>query len=189
MLIKAAQQWTFDAAWDVLDAIRARKVFIPCGFSCLYEPDYAAYYEQMPAILAKFDRLIFYATDYRDVAFARQHGLTHLSFLPNGASDLEFAERPPPGIRARLGIPEDALMIMTIGTPINAKGHTELVQAFGQLDSQDRKLALILNGRWPTPGPPRPRHLRPRRLKRRRRKARRPRHFRRSRSRLNRSAM
>ncbi|HTI80191.1 MAG TPA: glycosyltransferase family 4 protein [Acetobacteraceae bacterium] len=156
VLIKAAQQWTFDAAWDVLDAMRPRKVFIPCGFSCLYEPDYAAYYEQMPAILAKFDRLIFYAEDYRDVAFARQHGLTHLSFLPNGASDVEFAERPPPGIRARLGIPEDALVIMTIGTPINAKGHTELAQAFCQLDSQNRKLALILNGRWPTPAPPPP---------------------------------
>src|SRR5262249_38830165 len=29
ILIKAAQQWTFDAAWEVLDEIKARKIFIP----------------------------------------------------------------------------------------------------------------------------------------------------------------
>src|ERR1700675_386224 len=36
ILIKAAQQWTFDALWPVLNKIKARKVFIPCGFSGLY---------------------------------------------------------------------------------------------------------------------------------------------------------
>src|ERR1700731_765564 len=35
ILIKAAQQWTFDALWPILDQIEARKVFIPCGFSGL----------------------------------------------------------------------------------------------------------------------------------------------------------
>jgi glycosyltransferase involved in cell wall biosynthesis len=153
ILIKAAQQWTFDAAWDALDAIRARKVFIPCGFSGLYEPAFAAYFRALPAIMAKFDRLIFYAERYRDVDFARQHGLTRLSFLPNGASEAEFATRPAPGIRARLGIPEDALLIMTVGTPINAKGHTELAQAFALLPPRDQPLSLILNGRWPEPPP------------------------------------
>src|SRR4029079_8072505 len=37
ILLMAAQQWSFDALWPVLDKIGARKVFIPCGFSCLYE--------------------------------------------------------------------------------------------------------------------------------------------------------
>src|ERR1700733_9450480 len=41
ILIKAAQQWSFDALWPVLDSITLRKVFIPCGFSGLYEPVYA----------------------------------------------------------------------------------------------------------------------------------------------------
>ncbi len=156
ILIKAAQQWTFDAAWDALDSITARKVFIPCGFSGLYEPSFATYFRDLPAILAKFDRLVFYAESYRDVDFARTHGLTRLSFLPNGASETEFAEPPAPGIRARLGVPEDALLIMTVGTPINAKGHTELAEAFALLPPRDRPLSLILNGRWPTRAPPAP---------------------------------
>ena len=38
ILIKAAQQWSFDALWPVLDDIKTRKVFVPCGFAGLYEP-------------------------------------------------------------------------------------------------------------------------------------------------------
>ena len=76
ILINAAQQWTFDAAWPVLDAIRAKKVLIPCGFSGLYLPQYRSYFEEIPNILGKFDRLIFHAESYRDIDFARQQGLT-----------------------------------------------------------------------------------------------------------------
>jgi hypothetical protein len=45
ILIKAAQQWTFDALWSDLAEISARKVFIPCGFSGLYESRYQAYFK------------------------------------------------------------------------------------------------------------------------------------------------
>jgi glycosyltransferase involved in cell wall biosynthesis len=154
VMIKAAQQWTFDAAWPALDDIKARKVFIPCGFSCLYEPDFAQYFAALPAILAKFDDLIFYAESYRDVDFARRHGLERLiRFLPNGASESEFADPDPGDIRRRLGVPDEALLVMTVGTPIGAKGHTELAEAFGLLPSSGRPLALLLNGQWPEQPP------------------------------------
>ncbi|WP_439493741.1 glycosyltransferase [Bosea sp. (in: a-proteobacteria)] len=154
ILIKAAQQWTFDASWDALDHIKARKVFIPCGFSGLYEPAYREYFQQLPNILRKWDHLIFYAESYRDIDFARAHQLERRSFLPNGASEFEFNSAPPPGIRARLGISDDALLVMTVGSPINAKGHTELAQAFARLDPKGRTLALLLNGNWPQPPAP-----------------------------------
>lgn len=155
ILIKAAQQWTFDAAWPALDAIKARKVFIPCGFSGLYEPAYRDYFAELPAILEKFDRLIFYAECYRDVDFCRDRGLQRLAFLPNGASERDFARDPEAvdraALRKRLGIPEHAFAIITVGTPINAKGHAELAQAFGLLDGRGQELCLVLNGQWPTP--------------------------------------
>src|ERR1700761_3843084 len=44
ILIKAAQQWSFDALIPLLDRIKVRKVFIPCGFSALYEPRFAGYF-------------------------------------------------------------------------------------------------------------------------------------------------
>jgi hypothetical protein len=77
VLIKAAQQWTFDALWPVLDQIEGRKVFIPCGFSRLYETAYSAYFAELPSVLRKFDHLIFYAENYRDIDLARAHGLTN----------------------------------------------------------------------------------------------------------------
>jgi glycosyltransferase involved in cell wall biosynthesis len=149
ILIKAAQQWTFDALWPVLDGVTARKVFIPCGFSCLYEPAYSDYFIQLPQILRKFDHLIFYANEYRDIDFARAHGLTNISVLPNGASEVEFSALPDPAFRARLGIPEDDFVFFTVGSPISMKGHKAVAEAFAKIKLDGRSATLILNGNWP----------------------------------------
>ena len=148
ILIKAAQQWTFDALWPVLDRITARKVFIPCGFSSLYEPAYAHYFAQMPQALRKLDHLIFYAQSYRDVDFARAEGLDNLSVLPNGASELEFDKRPEPDFRDRLDISPDEFVFLTVGSPVYAKGHRQVAEAFARLDTGGRRATLILNGDW-----------------------------------------
>ena len=90
ILIMAAQQWSFDALWPVLDDIKARKVFIPCGFSSLFEPDYAQYFKEIPAVLRKFDHLVFNAGKYRDIDFVKGHGLSDFTVLPNGISEADF---------------------------------------------------------------------------------------------------
>jgi glycosyltransferase involved in cell wall biosynthesis len=151
IMIKAAQQWTFDAAWDALDTISARKVFIPCGYSGLYLPEYRDYFKALPDILAKFDRLIFYAERYRDIDFSREHGQTHFDVVPNGASDIEFAVAPDASFRETLGIAQDEIVLLTVGSPINSKGHLEAVIAFNMLERPDERMILILNGNWPEP--------------------------------------
>jgi L-malate glycosyltransferase len=151
ILIKAAQQWSFDALWPVLDQVKVRKVFVPCGFSCLYEPDYADYFAQLPDVLRKFDHLIFYAENYRDINFARAHGITTFSIIPNGASETDFAAPADGRLRAKLGIPADDLLLLTVGTPVNAKGHKEVGKAFAEMDLCGRNATLILNGAWPKP--------------------------------------
>jgi len=154
ILINAAQQWTFDAAIPVLDAISARKVCIPCGFSGLYWPEFHSYFEQMPDFLRKFDHLIFHADSYRDIDFARQHNLSNYSIVPNGASEEEFLVPPRKNFRATLGIAEDDFLILTVGAPISSKGHAELAQAFALLPMQSGETAsLILNGNWPLEKP------------------------------------
>lgn len=151
VLVKAAQQWTFDALWPVLDRIAARKVFVPCGFSGLHDPDFFDYFRQMPQVLRKFDHLIFYAEKYRDIDFARAHGLGNFSIVPNGASELEFDGAPDPGIRARLGIADEDFVFLTVGSPIAMKGHREIAEAYARLDGGGRRTTLILNGNWPVP--------------------------------------
>lgn len=154
ILIKAAQQWSFDALWPVLDQIRARKVFVPCGFSCFYEPSFKDYFRQLPDILKKFDHLIFYAERYRDIDFARANGITHFSVIPNGASETEFGRetRQDGRLRKELGISEIDLVLLTVGAPVNAKGHETVAEAFAQVDTGGRDATLILNGNWPGPG-------------------------------------
>src|SRR5579872_7313367 len=94
VLIMAAQQWSFDALCPVLDDIRARKVFIPCGFSGFYDPHFAQYFRELPEVLRKFDHLIFNAEKYRDIDFARSVGLTNFTVLPNGTSEADFEREP-----------------------------------------------------------------------------------------------
>ncbi|QPK64915.1 glycosyltransferase family 4 protein [Methylomonas sp. LL1] len=149
LMIKAAQQWTFDALWPVLDSINIRKVFIPCGFSGLFEPTYVGYFKDLPDILRKFDHLIFYAERYRDTDFARAHGITNLSILPNGASEIEFSVAPDPDFRLRHSIPESSFVLLTVGSMTGVKGHRELVEAFVRLKASKQHVTLILNGNPP----------------------------------------
>ncbi len=149
ILIKAAQQWTFDALWPVLDRIKARKVFIPCGFSGLYQPAYTAYFKQLPDILRLFDHLIFYASQYRDINFVRNHGMHHFSIIPNGASETEFEVPSDPSFRKRYNIPEESFLFLTVGGLTGMKGHLELAKAFAKLDTGNRPAVLLLNGNHP----------------------------------------
>lgn len=149
ILIKAAQGWTIDALIPMLNKIKTRKVFIPCGFSALYNPYYSEYYHIMPDILRQFDHLIFYATDYRDINFARQHNITNFSVIPNGASKIEFSVPKESDFRDRLNIERNSFVILTVGTFTGGKGHYELAQAF-KLAKFNQPATLILNGNQPT---------------------------------------
>ncbi|MES2209894.1 MAG: glycosyltransferase family 4 protein [Chloroflexota bacterium] len=147
LMIKAAQQWTFDALWPVLGRIAPPKVFIPCGFSGLYDPAYSEYFREMPQVLRAFDQLVFYASDCRDINFARAAGLSNLIVLSNAASEREFGVLPDPGFRARHRIAEDAFVILTVGTFTGGlKGHRELAEAFDLATFPGRSATLILNG-------------------------------------------
>jgi len=149
-MVKAAQQWTFDALIPVLDRMKKPKIFVPCGFSGLYEPAFAQYYGRMPELLKSFDHVIFYASDYRDINLARQHGLTHFTVLPNGASEREFLVPRDSGFRRRHDIPENAFVVLTVGNLSGLKGHRELAEAFCKASFRsDVPAVLILNGNVP----------------------------------------
>jgi glycosyltransferase involved in cell wall biosynthesis len=149
ILIKAAQQWTFDALWPVLHEIHARKVLIPCGFSGLYRPSFSEYFRQLPGILRMLDHLIFYATEYRDIEFARANGIRNYSVIPNGASEIEFASPRDKSFRMRHEIPEDSFVFLTVGSLTGMKGHLEVTKAFAELNTGGRPAILLLNGNSP----------------------------------------
>jgi L-malate glycosyltransferase len=144
MLNYAAQQWASDLVFPELDKLPFKKVFIPCGFSALYDPAYRAYYAEMPAVMRRYDHLIFHANHYRDVEFASENGLTHLSIIPNGASEEEFRQ-PAHGFRQLYSIPENVPLLLTIGTHTGTKGHRLILDAFRQLKTIPAVLVIIGN--------------------------------------------
>lgn len=150
ILVMAAQQWSFDALWPVLDDIKARKVFIPCGFSGLYDPDFAQYFQEMPGILKKFDHLVFNAEKYRDIDFARMHGLSNFTVLPNGISETDFEQPADANFRQKLGIPDNAYLFLTVGNPVEAKGHRQVLEAFSLLEPDERPLVFLAIADWST---------------------------------------
>ncbi len=147
VMIMAAQQWTFDALWPVLDRMKCRKVFVPCGFSSFYEPAYEKYFRQLPGVLRKIDRLVFHSTKYRDIDFAREHGMDNFSIIPVGASEDVFNVAADALFKARHGIQEESFLFLTVGSFTGLKGHLELVKAFSRLALVEGQHAtLILNG-------------------------------------------
>lgn len=142
-MVKAAQQWTFDAALPVLEQMPACKVHIPCGLSGLFLPKYTGYYAEMPKYLRLFDALIYYSDHYYDIDFARQHGITNTYLVPNGACEEEFATLET-SFRRQHGIAEQELLLLTVGAPIRDKGHGDCLEAFARTTfNQPATLALI----------------------------------------------
>jgi L-malate glycosyltransferase len=149
LLVMAAQQWTFDALLPVLDQIKYKKLHIPCGYSGFFLRKYRAYYQQMDTHLKKFDQLIYNASDYRDINFARTHGVANINIIPAGASEFEFMEPPRDAAQTRieLGIEDDDFLYLSVGAPAHNKGHMEILQAYLALDVPF-KSALVLNGNY-----------------------------------------
>jgi glycosyltransferase involved in cell wall biosynthesis len=132
-----------------MDRILGKKVLVPCGYSGLNNPAYASYFSALPDLLRKVDHLVYHATDYRDVAFGRTNGLDRSSMIPNGADSEEFSVVKDAGFRARHGIPEDAIALLTVGTVTGLKGHAEVLDAFERASFSGRTAVLFLNGNEP----------------------------------------
>src|SRR5258708_35635795 len=152
VLIKAAQQWTFDALISILHQIPSRLVFIPCGFSGFYGKAYRDYYRNMAHWLTEFDALIFYSSKYRDIDFAREVGLRAIHIVPNGVDEREFASNEDGSFRSDLGIGREEPLLLSVGTRILAKGHWEVTRAFLQARLPE-PATLIINGNEPTGRP------------------------------------
>jgi glycosyltransferase involved in cell wall biosynthesis len=144
MMNYAAQEWTADLAFPLLNELPYVRVFAPCGFSAFHRPEYAGYFSQMPAVLRAYDHLVFHAEDYQDINFARQHDVHTLSLIPNGASEQEFSN-PELTFRKRYGIPQKVPMILTVGSHTKYKGHHRAIEVLRLLGVPRAVLVIIGN--------------------------------------------
>ena len=141
----AAQQWATDIALSVLDKIKAKKIFVPTGFSGLYAPEYVEYFKKMKTWMKQYDMNIFLSDDYRDVKFARENGIEKRVLIPNGAGEDEFLSENNFNIREKLGISKNDFLILHVGSHTGVKGHAEAIKIFKKAKIKNSTLLIIGN--------------------------------------------
>lgn len=141
----AAQQWATDLALPVLKEIKAKKVFVPTGFSGLYLPNFKNYFEQMKTRMKEYDMNVFLSDNYRDINFARENGVTAATLIPNGAAEDEFLAESTIDIRKKLGIGEKDFLILHVGSYTGIKGHREALDIFVRSKIKNGVLLMIGN--------------------------------------------
>lgn len=139
----AAQQWATDALLTHLEQITAAKLFVPTGFSALYDPRYRDYFESMKNWLRHYDMNIFLSDDYRDIKFAREHGIEKMIVIPNGADEREFLQVADLDIRKKLVIPSRDLLILLVGLHTGIKGHAEAIEVFRKTRMRHVTLLIV----------------------------------------------
>lgn len=139
----AAQQWATDIALPILDQIKAKKVFVPTGFSGLYSPFYRHYYEGMKKWMKEYDVNIFLSEYYRDIDFARKNNIRNLKIIPNGAAKEEFLAKSKINIRKVLGIANDHFLVLNVSSHTGLKGHAEAIKIFCKAKMEKATFLMI----------------------------------------------
>ena len=141
----AAQQWATDLMLPLLKDIKAKKVFVPTGFSALHLPEFSEYFEKMKEWMKQYDINVFLSDTYQDIEFARKYGVKKMTIIPNGASELEFNREEIIDIRKDLGIPADHFLILHVGSHTGLKGHAEAIEIFRRADLKNATVVIIGN--------------------------------------------
>ena len=142
----AAQQWTADLMFEVIDKIKARKIFVPCGYSGLHDRTYKDYFSKLPNILKKYDASVYLSPNYRDINYAKEQGIRNLHVIPNGADEREFGSLDPVGaskLRKKLGINPKDKLILSIGNHTGLKGHNETINLYLKAQIPDSSLLIV----------------------------------------------
>lgn len=90
ILFYAAQQWTFDAAIEIIDDIKSNIYLATCGFSKIKNFRYRGYYKLLATFLKKINCNIVHSDNYNDAKFLKTNKVKNFTLIPNAASDEFF---------------------------------------------------------------------------------------------------
>lgn len=141
----AAQQFTTDAALEILPQIKAAKVSVPTGYSNLYNPAFKEYFAKMKVWIQHYNMNVYLSNDYRDINFARDNGVKNLTIIPNGADEREFSDNTPQiNVRREFDLSDSSFLVLHVGNYTGHKGHREAIEIF--LRSEIKNGALLMIG-------------------------------------------
>jgi teichuronic acid biosynthesis glycosyltransferase TuaC len=77
---------------------------------------------------------------------------TKVQVIPNGVDPARFQRMAPEEARTRLGLPEQVLLIVSVGALIPSKGHQFVIRALSQVDRRHPEVHLYVLGEGPELG-------------------------------------
>ena len=89
IFFNAAQQWTFDLALPILDKIKSKKIFFPCGFSRLDNIFFKPYFEILKMKIKYFDEIICCSKNWKDYKFCKKYFKKKINIISNGSFSLK----------------------------------------------------------------------------------------------------
>ena len=89
IFFNAAQQWTFDLALPILDKIKSKKIFFPCGFSRLNNFFFKPYFEILKIKLNYFDEIVCCSKNWKDYKFCKKYFKKKINIISNGSFSLK----------------------------------------------------------------------------------------------------
>lgn len=138
----AAQTWSTDLVFPILDHIKAKKIIAPLGYSRLHSPRYQKYFAELPRHLKKYDAIVYTSAQYQDKQFGDEHDVNgRAAIIPNGASEEEF-DSGMGGFRKKYGI-DTKYMFLNVSNHYFDKGHRMVLDAFKSVESDDCTLVII----------------------------------------------
>jgi glycosyltransferase involved in cell wall biosynthesis len=141
----SSQLWTSDLFFPLMQTVKGKKVFVPCGFSALFTPEYTTYFEAMKSWMRIYDATVFLSNDYQDINFYKQHGGKNVHIIPNGADEEEFLKTSDIDIRESLKIPTDHFLILHVGSHTGQKGHREALEIFKRAKIRHVTFLMVAN--------------------------------------------
>jgi len=142
----AAQTWTTDLTFSLLDKLQCAKVLAPCGYSGLIGLRrfiYRGYFKRLPRYLRLYDAIVYHSSQYIDKAFGDCMGISNYEIIPNGVTIAEF-ENPCLDFRSEYNI-NTPFLLLTVGNHYRGKGHDRILQVFCKLRRSDVTLVIIGN--------------------------------------------
>jgi len=85
IIFYAAQQWTFDLALEIIEKIKSRKIFIPCGFSKLNNFLYKIYFNFLKIKINHFNNIICFGKSLIDYKFLKKNFKKKINIIYNGS--------------------------------------------------------------------------------------------------------
>lgn len=144
MMNYLAQIWTTDLVFDLLPSLRSKNVLVPCCLSRLRDPDYAGYFSALPAVMEKYDRVVYLSERAVDRVWAEERGLRNGAVIRNGADERGFLNRPRGAFRARHGLGE-RLMVLNVSNHSRLKNHRFFWNCVSAFDPGTTAGVLIAN--------------------------------------------